>query len=174
MAKASSLQPFGTELTTVQEQRLHSVPQVQVGHKRSLLSVDVGMDVEPEPKQRKFETNARNVAPEMLGPDGVIIKLPRNISLDMSQCHLWTEHDVSLWMQNLCEYRPAGNHISKTYGQKYADMVNQNGIDGRVLLEFKGIKKLAEICGIHNEHVEPFVAAVNDLRLIRMRCLGLR
>ncbi len=49
----------------------------------------------------------------------------------------------------------------------------ENGVDGRILLEYD-IEAVCEECGLKDDHKTVFILAVNQLRTVRSRCLGLR
>jgi len=82
--------------------------------------------------------------------------VPMEANLDLNQAHLWTEHEVAEWIRHLPDW---GNY----YGAKFIE----NGVDGRILLEFEDMEMVMKECDIQNMHKATFIYGVNMLRNVR-------
>ena len=82
--------------------------------------------------------------------------VPIESGLDLNQCHLWTEHEVAEWIRHLPDW-----------GNYYAAKFIENGVDGRILLEFNDLELVMKECEIQNIHKATFIYGVNMLRQVR-------
>ena len=55
--------------------------------------------------------------------------VPIETCLDLNQAHLWTEHEVGEWIRHLPDW-----------GNYYAAKFIENGVDGRILLEYNDLE----------------------------------
>ena len=86
--------------------------------------------------------------------------IPYEANLDLNECHLWTEAHVSIWLNYLSDW-----------GRLYCKKFEENGVDGRILLEFD-TTMIASQCAIKTEHMPQFILAINQLRKVRSCCVG--
>ena len=82
--------------------------------------------------------------------------VPMEAALDLNQAHLWTEHEVAEWIRHLPDW-----------GNYYAAKFIENGVDGRILLEFDDMEMVMKECDIQNMHKATFIYGVNMLRNVR-------
>jgi len=86
--------------------------------------------------------------------------VPIEMGLDLNQCHLWTEHEVAEWIRHLPDW-----------GNYYAAKFIENGVDGRMLLEFADLELVMKEADIQPIHKATFIYGVNTLRTVRRRGL---
>ena len=82
--------------------------------------------------------------------------VPIESGVDLNQTHLWTEHEVAEWIRHLPDW-----------GNYYAAKFIENGVDGRILLEFDDLELVMKECEIQNIHKATLIYGVNMLRQVR-------
>eukprot|EP00484_Ammonia_sp_Unknown_P021070 CAMPEP_0197035444 /NCGR_PEP_ID=MMETSP1384-20130603/13245_1 /TAXON_ID=29189 /ORGANISM="Ammonia sp." /LENGTH=495 /DNA_ID=CAMNT_0042465511 /DNA_START=111 /DNA_END=1598 /DNA_ORIENTATION=+ len=86
--------------------------------------------------------------------------VPIESELDLNQAHTWTEHEVAQWIR----WWP-------DWGNYYALKFMENGVDGRMLLEFDDLDLVMSECQIQNAHKATLIYGVNQLRAVRKSSL---
>ncbi|ETO22256.1 hypothetical protein RFI_14945 [Reticulomyxa filosa] len=121
---------------------------------------------EPANKKRKLNHNnteksrtSANNTPRVYDKQLDVI-IPTESNLDLNDCHLWSEDHVATWL-----------HYMNDWGKKYVQAFMDNGVDGRILLEYD-INVVCDLCKVSPQDRSQFILAVNQLRSVRTRCLG--
>eukprot|EP01083_Nonionella_stella_P012318 34949_1 len=125
------------------------------GRKRNRMEMQGygGMNGGDDMKKRKMN----GLSPEMSNYNyGLFVPIESN--LDLNQCHLWTEHEVAEWIRHLPDW-----------GNYYAAKFIENGVDGRILLEFDDLELVIKEADIQPIHKATFIYGVNTLRSVRRK-----
>lgn len=113
-----------------------------------------------EPPSKKAKLESQQSAPKPLATSyqehqGFWPKMPVNADLDINNCHLWSEQDVSIWLDCF--------EFANNYRQSFVE----NAVDGRLLLEVTYPTLFDEI-GVKNaKHQQELKTAINCLKKTR-------
>jgi len=115
---------------------------------------------EPASKKRKLNHGTNSHTAKVYDKQ-LEVEIPVESNLDLNECHLWSEDHVATWL-----------HYMNDWGKKYVQAFMDNGVDGRILLEYD-INVVCDECDVSSVDRSQFILAVNQLRTVRTRCLGL-